>query len=309
MGFNDTRTLDAQGEKRETQTGLTGRDAGNPGDCTGPPSWCLLPGPTGYPSPTREKSLQKCNNSTWYSKIKKFVLYKTHHSSWKQNTHIVVCPQLQTTGTDAEHTGEKLIRTEELWNTEILSQVRKLFAKISRFLLKNPAQQWRASAGKQHQAAKSRLCISPYVRPLPGSEDSNSHPAISHHVKLQNTITTIMLYTQYLYNCYLTQEEVRVFSFRCPFHKFTEWQSPVNKPAELRPGLSLCISVCACVWGSSLVHKVFVKKVHLCDSGNVDLHFLIWSSLSEIFNCPLFQTWPQINPSQDGWFTLGGGGE
>ena len=50
------------------------------------------------------------------------------------NTHIIVCPQLQTTRADSEDTGEKLIRFKELSDMKILCQVWELFAQISRFL-------------------------------------------------------------------------------------------------------------------------------------------------------------------------------
>lgn len=62
-----------------------------------------------------------------------------HHTNWnnfklKDETDVVVRPQLQTTGADAKHTGEKLIRCEELWDVKVLGQDGELFAQISRFL-------------------------------------------------------------------------------------------------------------------------------------------------------------------------------
>lgn len=52
----------------------------------------------------------------------------------KQSTHIVVRPQLETAGADAEDTGEKLISREELRGVKVLGQVCELFSQISRFL-------------------------------------------------------------------------------------------------------------------------------------------------------------------------------
>lgn len=43
-------------------------------------------------------------------------------------------PQLQTTGADAEDTGEKLIGVKEVRGMKILRQVWELFTQISRFL-------------------------------------------------------------------------------------------------------------------------------------------------------------------------------
>lgn len=47
---------------------------------------------------------------------------------------------------------------------------------------------------------------------------------------------------------YLTEEEVRVFLFRCPFHKFIKRQSPVDKEVQLtnlqREYCSVCVCVC-----------------------------------------------------------------
>lgn len=52
----------------------------------------------------------------------------------KQSAHIVVRPQLETAGADAEDTGEKLISREELRDVKVLGQVWELFSQISRFL-------------------------------------------------------------------------------------------------------------------------------------------------------------------------------
>lgn len=52
----------------------------------------------------------------------------------KQSTHIVMCPQLETAGADAEDTGEKLIRREEPRDVKVFGQVWELFSQISRFL-------------------------------------------------------------------------------------------------------------------------------------------------------------------------------
>lgn len=49
-------------------------------------------------------------------------------------THIVVRPQLQTTGADAEHAGEELLRFKEVRCVKVLRQARELFAELSRFL-------------------------------------------------------------------------------------------------------------------------------------------------------------------------------
>lgn len=64
--------------------------------------------------------------------------------------------------------------------------------------------------------------------------------------------------------------------------------------------------VCLCVRerAHSLVHKVFVKEVHLWHSGYVNLHFLVSAFLSKIFNCPLFQARSERRASQHGWSAL-----
>lgn len=49
-------------------------------------------------------------------------------------THIIVCPQLQTAGADAEHAGEELLRFKEVGYVKVLRQAWKLFAEVSRFL-------------------------------------------------------------------------------------------------------------------------------------------------------------------------------
>lgn len=43
-------------------------------------------------------------------------------------------PQLQTTGADAEHTGEEPVGLKELWDMEVLRQGWELFTQIGRFL-------------------------------------------------------------------------------------------------------------------------------------------------------------------------------
>lgn len=64
------------------------------------------------------------------------------------------------------------------------------------------------------------------------------------------------------------------------------------------------LSFCLCVRDSSLVHKVFVKEVHLWHSGYVNLHFLVSPFLSKIFSCPLLQAWSETRASQHCWSAL-----
>ena len=59
---------------------------------------------------------------------------KKRSGETERRPHVVVCPQLQTTGADAEHAGKKLLGFKELWEVKILGQVGKLFAQISGFL-------------------------------------------------------------------------------------------------------------------------------------------------------------------------------
>lgn len=121
---------------------------------------------------------------------------------------------------------------------------------------------------------------------------------IPHYIYICIYIKTILFY-----DCYLRQEEVGVFLFRCPFHKLTEWQRPVNKE-QLRNLLRTGVDLCVCLCESSPVRKVFVKKVHLWHSGHVDLHFLVSTFLSKIFSGPLFQAGTERHPSQHGWSAL-----
>lgn len=48
--------------------------------------------------------------------------------------HIIVRPQLQTAGADAEDTGKELILLKKLWDVEVLRQFWELFSQVSRFL-------------------------------------------------------------------------------------------------------------------------------------------------------------------------------
>lgn len=48
--------------------------------------------------------------------------------------NIIVCPKLESTGADAEHTREKLFRLKKRRDVEILCKVRKLLSEVSRLL-------------------------------------------------------------------------------------------------------------------------------------------------------------------------------
>lgn len=69
-------------------------------------------------------------------------LYISSHLLAPFNTHVIVRPQLQTTGADTEDAGEKLIRFKEVWDMKVLRQVWELFAQISRFLVET-TERWR----------------------------------------------------------------------------------------------------------------------------------------------------------------------
>lgn len=84
-----------------------------------------------------------------------------------QNTDVVVRPQLQTTGADAKHTGEKLIRCEELRDVKVLGQDGELFAQISRFLSERRMVWLRASAESDWRPLYSHFYLFTFLTSSP----------------------------------------------------------------------------------------------------------------------------------------------
>lgn len=127
-------------------TCLKGRGAVHPEGCRGPLSSSLSLEPAGYPSPEeispkdqRRESLLLLHSFKWLKMTMSNIydgICSKQQLTTNSSTHIIVCPQLQAAGADAEDAGEKLIWFKELWNMKILCQVGELFAQISRFLWK-----------------------------------------------------------------------------------------------------------------------------------------------------------------------------
>lgn len=67
----------------------------------------------------------------------------------------------------------------------------------------------------------------------------------------------------------------------------------------------VCVCVDVFVRESSLVRKVFVQKVHLWHGGYVDLHLLVSTVLSKIFNRPLLEAGTERDASQHSRSALG----
>lgn len=106
----------------------------------------------------------------------------------KQSAHIVVRPQLETAGADAEDTGEKLIGREELRDVKVLGQVWELFSQISRFLWE------RHSAFYEQKVMKMnyfRDFLIPFARPLPVIGGSNSRSRKDHRNLCQQRCTAV----------------------------------------------------------------------------------------------------------------------
>lgn len=72
-----------------------------------------------------------------------------------------------------------------------------------------------------------------------------------------------------------------------------------------RESIVPCVCVDVFVRESSLVRKVFVQKVHLRHGGYVDLHLLVSTALSKIFNRPLLEAGAERDASQHGRSALG----
>lgn len=72
-----------------------------------------------------------------------------------------------------------------------------------------------------------------------------------------------------------------------------------------RESIVPCVCVDVFVRESSLVRKVFVQKVHLWHGGYVDLHLLVSTVLSKIFNRPLLEAGAERDASQHGRSALG----
>lgn len=72
-----------------------------------------------------------------------------------------------------------------------------------------------------------------------------------------------------------------------------------------RESIVPCVCVDVFVRESSLVRKVFVQKVHLWHGGYVDLHLLVSTALSKIFNRPLLEAGAERDASQHGRSALG----
>lgn len=157
----------------------------------------------------------------------------------RAETHVVVRPQLKTAGADPEDAGEEPIRLKEVRDVKVLGQVRELFPQISRFLSERE--------GDTHTTWSGEFCRDtlrtfspqrdkniPFVHPLPVNEGSSSHPGSRPSPLSENMILQITKLTSLFDDGYLTQEEVRVFLFRCPFHELFERQSPVNEEVWLK---------------------------------------------------------------------------
>lgn len=165
-------------------THLTGRGAVHPGGCIEPLSSSPSPGPAGYPSPegtdTPKDGMRESLSSLVSEKAKCDKQTKKKKEE-NLNTHIVVRPQLQATGADAEDAGEELIGCKELRDVKVLRQVWELFAQISRFLWERHScshteDMFAIKTTKQSLHSTALTVLIPFVRPLPVIGGNSSHP-------------------------------------------------------------------------------------------------------------------------------------
>lgn len=164
-------------------------------------------------------------------------------------THIVVRPQLQTTGADAEHAGEELLRFKEVRCVKVLRQARELFAELSRFLQERResscSYDLQCTPQKSHQApffVRLKVFFVPFGHPPQANEGSSSHPETKPSSFSLKEYICVFYYV--FSDPHLTQEEVRVFLLWCSSHKFIKWQSPVN----VEHMTSVEIYCCLCVY-------------------------------------------------------------
>lgn len=96
----------------------------------------------------------------------------------------------------------------------------------------------------------------------------------------------------------LAKKEVRMYSFRCSFHKFVEWEGPGRTASGGHSKLCKLFHN-KCDSPSSLVREIFAQEVHLRHRRHMDLDFLVSPLLHEIFYRPLLHAWPQPHTSHN----------